>query len=242
MENKVLLAIGAHPDDIDFGASGTVAKLIDEGWDAYYVICTDGSKGSSDPEMTPKRLIQMRQREQVAAGKILGLKDVFFLDHPDTQLEVSQEFKEELVRIIRTVKPSRVLGLDPTFYFALEPTFEHGYHFVNHTDHRAAGLATMDAVFPLSRDRLTFPQHEKEGLAPHRVDELWIVNWGDKTPCHFVDITSHFDKKLQAIEAHVSQFADFKDVEKRVTERAIRHADGKDYKYAESFMCLKMAK
>jgi LmbE family N-acetylglucosaminyl deacetylase len=164
--------------------------------------------------MTPKRLVQMRQKEQIAAGKILGLKDVFFLDHQDTQLEVNQEFKEELVRIIRTVKPHRVIGLDPTFYFALEATFEHGYHF----EYRSQSCRScyMDAVFPLSRDRLTFPQHEKEGLEPHRVDELWIVNWGDKEPCHFVDITPHFEKKLEAIEAHVSQFADFKDIEKRV--------------------------
>ncbi len=242
MNDKVLLAIGAHPDDIDFGASGTVAKLIDEGWDTYYVICTDGSKGSADPKMTPDRLVKIRQEEQIAAGKILGLKEVFFLDHPDTQLEVTQKLKEELVRIIRKVKPTRVIGLDPTFHFSLEPASEHGYHFVNHTDHRAAGLATMDAVFPLSRDRLTFPEHEKEGLDPHRVDELWIVNWGDKSPSHVEDISNHLDKKLQAIGAHESQFADLNDVGKRVTERAIRHANGKDYKYAESFMCLKMAK
>lgn len=242
MESKVLLAIGAHPDDIDFGASGTIAKLVDEGWDAYYVICTDGSKGSSDPKMTHERLIQMRRDEQVAAGKVLGLKEVFFLDHVDTQLTSDHKLKEDLVRIIRVVKPTLVIGLDPTFYFSLEPMAGDLHHFVNHTDHRAAGLATMDAIFPLSRDRLTFPEHEKEGLTPHRVDELWIVNWGDKMPCHFVDITQHLDKKLQAIAAHVSQFADFEDTKKRVTERALRHADGKDYTYAESFVCLKMVK
>lgn len=242
MKDKIVLAIGAHPDDIDFGASGTVAKLVDEGWEAYYVVCTDGSKGSSDPEMTSNRLIRTRRNEQVAAGKVLGLKDVIFLDHPDTQLEANQTLKEELVRIIRQVRPSRVIGLDPTFYFSLEPNSDHGHHTVNHTDHRAAGTATMDAVFPLSRDRLTFPQHEKEGLAPHRVEELWIVNWGDKSPCHFIDITDHLERKLKAIEAHCSQYPDFAETKKKIKERALRHAKGENYTYAESFLCLKMSK
>jgi len=238
---KILLAVGAHPDDIDFGASGTVAKLVNEGWDAYYVICTDGSKGSSDPKMTPEHLIETRKKEQIAAGKVLGLKDIFFLQHCDTELIPDQILKEELVRIIRTIRPNLVIGLDPTFYFSMEPYFGRDYHFVNHTDHRATAVATMDAVFPLSRDRLTFPLHEQEGLQSHRVEELWIVNWGCKKPDHIVDITGNIEKKLQALSEHHSQFDDSHEMKERVKSRAKIHADGEDFEFAESFIRLKMS-
>lgn len=241
MKEKVLLAIGAHPDDIDFGASGTVAKMVDEGWDAYYVICTDGSRGSTDPKMTHAELAKIRREEQIAAGKVLGVKDVIFLEHADTELLADLNLKEELVRIIRSIKPSLVIGLDPTFYFSLVPYFDQEYHFVNHTDHRAAAVATMDAVFPLARDRLTFPLHEQEGLMPHRVEELWIVNWGAKKPDHLVDISKMIEKKLSALSMHVSQFVDFPTTKNRVLSRAKIHAEKEEYEFGESFIRLKMA-
>ena len=238
---KVLLAIGAHPDDIDFGASGTVAKLVSEGCDAYYVICTDGSKGSHNPKMTSEELVRIRKKEQRAAGKVLGLKDVSFLEHCDTELLADLQFKEELVRIIRTRRPNLVIGLDPTFYFSMEPYFGKEYHFVNHTDHRAAAVATMDAVFPMARDRLTFPLHEQEGLEPHRVEELWIVNWACKTPEHLVDITDTLKTKLLALKQHTSQFDDYEDLVERVTNRAKVHAEKESFEHAESFIRLKMS-
>lgn len=241
MKKKILLAVGAHPDDIDFGASGTVAKLVSEGWDAYYVVCTDGSRGSSDPEMTHDKLARIRRKEQQAAGKILGVKKVFFLDHTDTQLEANQQLKEELVSIIRTVRPTVVIGLDPTFYYSMEPAFGQVSNFVNHTDHRAAAVATMDAVFPLARDRLTFPLHEQQGLAPHRVEELWIVNWGAKKPNYVVDVTDTIEKKLEALAAHASQFDDFPSVKKRVVERAVKHAQEENYELGESYIRLLMS-
>jgi LmbE family N-acetylglucosaminyl deacetylase len=101
--DHVLLAVGAHPDDMDFGASGTIAKFASEGWDVFYVLCTDGSRGSDEPQMTHAKLAEIRRREQRNAGKILGVKDIFFLDHPDTQLEANLELKEEIVRIIRRI-------------------------------------------------------------------------------------------------------------------------------------------
>lgn len=240
-QKKTLLAIGAHPDDIDFGASGTIAKMVEEGWEAYYVICTDGSRGSVDPKMTHKKLSDIRRREQLAAGKVLGLRDVFFLKHPDTQLVPDQKLKEELVRIIRKVRPAIVIGLDPDFYYSLEPAFGQENHFVNHTDHRASAVATMDAVFPLSRDRLTFPAHEKEGLSPHKVEELWIVNWGAKKPDYLVDVTETIRKKLKALSEHTSQFDDFPAVEKRVLSRATKFAEEEEFEFAESFLRLRMA-
>lgn len=239
-KKKVILAVGAHPDDIDFGGSGTIAKLVSEGWDAYYIVCTDGSRGSADPKMTHEQLATIRKKEQRAAAEILGVKDVYFFDHTDTELQCNFEVKEQIVRVIRTVKPEVVMTIDPTFYFSVEPFPGTDYHFVNHTDHRAVGLATMDAVFPLSRDRLTYPMHEKEGLQPHRTDELWLLNWGRTERDFLVDITGTLDKKLEAIKAHDSQFDNFAETAEKTKRRAAFYAENEEYSYAESFIRLKM--
>lgn len=236
MENpNILLGIGAHPDDMDFGASGAIASFIKDGWDAYYVLCTDGSRGSSDPEMTHAKLAQKRKEEQIEAGKILGLKDVFFLNHPDTQLVCDVTLKEELVRIIRMVKPRIVFTMDPTFFYTVEPGYG-GNNFINHTDHRAAGLAAMDAVFPLCRDRLIFPEHEQDGLKPHVVEELWFTNMQE--PRHIVDISDTFEKKLELLAKHESQFDDWEGIKKRITTKAEEWGKLKGYKYAENFTRL----
>lgn len=233
-EKKVLLAIGAHADDMDFGASGTVAKFIDEGWDAYYIVATDGSRGSDDPNMTHTRLAEMRQKEQLAAAKALGVKDVFFLGHTDTQLISDLLLKEEIVRIIRKVKPTIAITMDPTFYFYAGEEFG----FVNHTDHRAIGLATLDAVFPMARDRLTFPEHEKKGLSPWRTEELWLVNFTEAK--HVVDVSSTWEKKIEALKCHKSQFKDVEKFLERMTERSRLLGQGKGYKHAESFTRILM--
>lgn len=236
MEKKIILAVGAHPDDMDFGASGTIAKLAEEGNEVYLVICTDGSRGSDDPTMTHLRLAEIRKSEQEAAAQVLGIKKIFFLNHTDTQLVADQKLKEELVRIIRTVRPNIVITMDPTFYYSSGMASSIGFGFVNHTDHRAAALATMDAVFPLSRDRLTFLEHEKEGLKPHKTSELWMVSF-EKVD-HLVEID--IEKKLKALSMHKSQFADFSQVEKRVRDRAVELGRGKGFEFAENFIRIKL--
>ena len=236
-QKNVILGVGAHPDDMDFGASGTMAKYIEDGWEGYYIVATDGSRGSNDPKMTHERLAQTRTDEQMKAAKILGLKDVFFLGHTDTQLVADLILKEQIVRIIRTIKPKIVITMDPTFYYAENSPLSDAA-WVNHTDHRNIALATMDAVFPLSRDRLTFLEHERDKLSPHRVEELWLTAF-DHTK-FLVNITSTFDKKIKALIEHQSQFDDFPKVEKRVTERARHHAREMEYEFAESFIRLVM--
>ncbi len=231
MKNKIILAVGAHPDDMDFGASGTIAKWIEQGAIGYYLICTDGSRGSSDPKMTHKKLTEIRRKEQIEAGKVLGIKKVFFLNHIDTELVANLTLKEEIVRIIRTVRPNIVITMDPTFYYSKE------FGFINHTDHRVAGLATMDACFPMSRDRLTFLQHEKEGLKAHRVEELWFVSFAN--PAHLVDISKTFDKKIKALSLHDSQFDDFERIKKFMIDRGKMLARKRKYKFAESFIRIK---
>lgn len=239
MKNKVILAVGAHPDDMDFGVSGSIAKWVKEGATAYYLICTDGSRGSEDPKMTHEKLAQIRKEEQEEASRILGIKKVFFLNHTDTQLEADLKLKEEIVRIIRTIKPNIVVTMDPTFHYGSNISSNIGFGFINHTDHRNAAIATMDAVFPLSRDRLTFLEHEKEGLKPHKVSELLFVSLEKEG--FLVDISETFDKKIKALSMHKSQFADFKAIKKRVTERARMWGEKKRCKFAENFIRLKLA-
>lgn len=236
MDRKVILAVGAHPDDMDYTASGTIAKLVKEGWDAYYVVCTDGSRGSRHHKTTHKALAQVRREEQDASGKILGLKDVFFLDHEDTELMCDVTLKEELVRIIRTVKPQVVITMDPAFLYTPHAPWS-GKAFINHTDHRATALSTVDAVFPLSRDRLSFPLHEKQGLTPHTVKEMWFTSFVEKGN-HLVDITETLSQKIEALSKHESQFDDFPKVEKEIRGNAARFADGEDFEFAESFVRL----
>lgn len=236
MKKKIILAVGAHPDDMEFGASGTLTKLAEEGNEVYLVICTDGSRGSDDPQMTHERLAEIRRKEQEAAAKLEGIKKIFFLNHTDTQLVSDLKLKEEIVRIIRMVRPDIVITMDPTFYYSQNNPSSIGFSFINHTDHRAAALATMDAVFPLSRDRLTFPEHEKEGLKPHKTAELWMVSFEKIDHVVVIDI----EKKLNALSMHASQFADFSKVEKQVRSRAVEMGKIKGYNFAENFIRLKL--
>lgn len=227
MKNKVVLGVAAHPDDLDFGASGTIAKWIKQGAICYYLICTNGCKGSSDPAMTGKKLIKIRRREQLNAGKILGLKDVFFLKHNDTELVADLALKKEITYYIRKLKPEIVISLDPTFVYS-------SLGFINHTDHRATGQAAMDAVFPLARDRLIFPQHEKQGLLPHRVKTLYLVSF--EKPTEIIDISDTIDLKLKALETHKSQIG--KEVIVRIKERAGQLGKKQGYQFAEGFIKL----
>lgn len=230
MDKKIILGIGAHPDDLDFTAAGTVAKWVKEGATAYYIVATDGSRGSDDPDMTHEQLIKIREEEQKQAARILGVSEVFFLSHTDTQLVPSYELKEQIVRYLRKLKPDVVITLSPDLFFKPGENFD-GY--VNHTDHRAIAVAVMDCVFPLARDRLTYAHHEQEGLQPHKVKELLFMNL--TSPEYVVDITDTFEKKLAALGAHKSQFSDFEALKKRQTARAERFGKEHGYKYAENF-------
>lgn len=235
-KKKAVLGVGAHPDDMDFTASGTIAKMVEEGWDAYYLICTDGSRGSRLNHTTHEVLANTRRDEQRASGEILGLTDVFFLDYCDTQLMCDPDLKEKIVRVIRTVKPSVVITMDPTFHFSTTSPWKKDFAFVNHTDHRAAGLATMDAVYPLARDLLSFPEHAEDGLEPHKVDELWLTSFDRKE--HVVDITGTLEKKMKALEAHKSQFDDLPRLKEKVISHATHFAEEEEFAFAESFIRL----
>jgi len=225
---KVVLGVAAHPDDLEYGIAGSVARWISEGAEAYYLILTNGNKGSEDRSLTSDQLKALRRAEQEAAGRVLGLKQVFFEDYEDGLLQISPEVKRDIVRVIRQVKPDVVLTMDPTFLYS-----ESG--FINHTDHRAAGQSTIDAVFPLARDYLSFPELLRdEGLEPHKVKTLLLNNF-DKRNFN-VDISSFLEIKLKALAEHKSQISDWNMVEKRVRNMSEQAGGRAGVAYAESFV------
>lgn len=221
-----VLIVVAHPDDAEFGFAGTIATWAPQGVETYYLVCTRGDKGSSDPTMTSDRLAPIREAEQRAAAQSLGVKDVDFLDWRDGELEPSLRLKEQIVRYIRLRRPRAVFTTDPT-------TLIHRNEFINHSDHRAVGLATVDAVYPLARDHLHFPDQLKEGLEPHKVAELYLTV--SEQPNYWVDISDTLDKKMAALRCHTSQFPDFGMVEEFVRRRAETAGQEHGCKYAESF-------
>lgn len=224
---KVVLAVFAHPDDVDFGAAGSIAKWHKSGAKIYYLVATRGCKGSADPQMDPQKLRKVRQKEQLAAAKLLGVSKVFFLAHTDGELEPTLELKEEIAKVIRKVKPDTVITFDPKMRYSES----RGY--VNHPDHLAVGEATMAAVYPLARDRLTFPNHAKIGLAPHKVREIILTSFEEQN--FFVDITDTFEKKLAALKCHHSQYDDFGKLTKRIKQWARFTGKKIKVKYAEGF-------
>ncbi len=221
---KRALVVMAHPDDAEFLCAGTVAKLCAEGWQVWYCLATSGDKGTKDPEMTRERLAGIREQEQRDACRILGVQDVIFLRHPDGFVENSHEFRGEIVRVLRELKPDTVITWDG---------FRRGF---NHNDHRNVGIATYDAVYPASRDPLYYPEQIEEGLDWHRVGELLLA--GSDEPDYFVDISDHFDTKIEALLAHTSQVARDMEKDKWVEQMRQRSTEGAEHTgiaYAEAF-------
>lgn len=198
-ERRRALVVAAHPDDADFGAAGTAALLAQAGWEVRYLVITDGSKGTDDPAMDSVRLVETRAGEQNDAARILGVTDVRFLDYTDGELLYTRDLLSDVTREIRDYQPFAVYTHDP------EPVIIQNA-FINHSDHRATGLVTVDAVYPTARDRLNFPEHLEAGLSTHKVRELYL--WGVNEPNFSVDITGVIETKIEALLAHRSQFPD----------------------------------
>lgn len=231
---KIVLAVGAHADDIDVTASGSLLRWAAEGAEIYYLQLTDSSRGSSDRAVTPEQVAGTRQAEQRAAAELVGAKDVFFCTFVDGCLEVNLDVKREIVRAIRRVKPDTVVSMDPTFIYSTERGM------INHADHRAAGQATLDAVYPLARDHLSFPELLRdEGLEPHKVEHVLLANFEKQD--YYVDISEYFDKKMDVVMAHASQFGD----RERMTEMFRGMAETMGTKtgsrYAEGFVRIDLS-
>ncbi|HEY7031344.1 MAG TPA: PIG-L deacetylase family protein [Thermomicrobiales bacterium] len=199
-EHKKVAVIFAHPDDPDFSCAGTVARWTDEGHEVVYVLLTNGDKGSHDPEMSPERLVKIREKEQRAAAAVVGVKEVIFLGRPDGLLVADLELRRDVVRVIRQLKPTTVVCGDPTVYW-------HAPWYINHPDHRAAGEVVLAALYPAVGNRNYFPELLAEGLEPHKVKELYIS--GSPNADTFVDIGPYLDRKIAALKAHASQMGDW---------------------------------
>jgi len=226
-EPRVALVIAAHPDDGDFGCAGHVAQLAARGWEIHFLVCTNGAKGTADRTMPRERLIALRRNEQREACRRMGVSGVHFLDNEDGELTYDRQFLEQLVRYIRRLRPHTVLTHDPTDIIVRDS-------FINHPDHRAAGTAALDAVYPTARDHLNFPEHLAEGLEPHKVREVLL--WGSNHPNFNIDITDDVDTKIHALTAHVTQFADREDFITFVRERW----KAEDGRYLEQFRRIEL--
>jgi len=223
---KRALVVAAHPDDPDFGAGGTAALWSRDGWEFYYLVCTNGAKGSADPTTDPHLLVESRQAEQRQAAQALGVRDVFFLDHEDGELVYSRPFLGQVARCIRLLRPYAIFTHSPELILRNQS--------INHSDHRCAGLTAIDAVYPTARDPLNFPEHLAEGLEPHKVKQVYL--WASNEPTFKVDITEVVDLKVEALLRHQSQFGHREDFMQRVRERWV----DEDGRYSEKFQLVEL--
>jgi LmbE family N-acetylglucosaminyl deacetylase len=215
------MAIVAHPDDIDFGCAGTIAKWTRHGTHVVYVIVTSGNIGTHDPAFTVETLAEAREREQRAAAAICGVTDVEFLRYHDGEVMPTLDLRKDLVRMIRKHKPEVVFSMDPTVMW-------NGSNYINHPDHRAVGVATLDAIAPVASMPLMYP----ELGAPHNVHEVWI-QWTERADV-WVDISETIDLKMDALRQHKSQVTE--ETVKSIRQWAME--SGKGLAPAESFKIM----
>ena len=201
------MVIVAHPDDADFGPAATAAKWIDAGSVGWLVCCTSGDQGGEDPDLDPFELAATREAEQRAAAEVVGYAGVSFLHQPDGALANELPLRELLVREIRTFRPDAVLTHDPDVVV-------YGRGGINHTDHRAAGISAIDAVYPAARNPMAFPWLARAGLEPQRVRRLYLF-WSN-APDAWVDTTATFSRRVDALRAHASQIKDPAGLEDRM--------------------------
>jgi LmbE family N-acetylglucosaminyl deacetylase len=220
------LWIVAHPDDAEFSSAGTIHKLASEGKDVVIIQVTSGDRGTTDESFTPETLAQAREAEELEAARRLGVRHVEFLREGDGHVFPSVEFREKVVRMIRKYKPDVIVTHDPFRPYALHP------------DHRAVGITAHDCVYPLARDPLYFPEHKTAGLEPHKTAEIWY--FGPEDPDMVIDITDHFDAKIDSLLAHATQVGDGDGLAERLRERHEELAKDEPFELGEAFKTVKM--
>lgn len=203
-----VLVVTAHPDDMDFGAAGSIARWTDDGIDVSYCVVTDGEAGGRHTGIGPAELADIRRVEQTAAAKVVGVTDLTFLGYPDGRLVPSLELRRDLARVIRRVRPQRVVCPSP----------ERNYQRIraSHPDHLACGDAALAAVYPDAQNPFAHPELLDEGLEPWAVDEVYLMAAAD--PDVFVDVTDTFERKVEALRSHESQIPDPEGIEARLRE------------------------
>jgi LmbE family N-acetylglucosaminyl deacetylase len=193
------LVVTAHPDDVDFGFAGTVATLTDAGIEVTYCIATDGDAGGAETGMPRVEMAPKRREEQTAAAAVVGVHDLHFLGYPDGRLEPTLDLRRDISRVIRMVRPDRVLMQSP------DRNWDRIY--ASHPDHLAVGEATIAAVYPDARNRWAHPELEARGIEPWSVPAVWM-GAGNADVTHYIDITEAIDRKIEALLCHKSQLPD----------------------------------
>ena len=224
-----ILVVTAHPDDVDFGSAGSIASWTDAGIEVEYCIVTDGDAGGSDLDMPRKEMAEIRREEQTAAAKCVGVDDLHWLGYPDGRVETTLDLRRDVSRVIRDVRPQRVVTQSPERSFARV--------YASHPDHLATGEATICAVYPDSRNPFAHPELRDEGYEPWTVSELWISAL--RTPDVFVDVTDAIDRKIEALLCHVSQHQDTSWVEGLVRDWGSAQAKAAgfpDDRFAEGYL------
>ncbi|MCS6907182.1 MAG: PIG-L deacetylase family protein [Anaerolineales bacterium] len=221
-----ILVVLAHPDDPEFFCGATLARWIDAGHLVSYCLLTCGDKGTHDRQMSAEKLCRIRHEEQERAADFLGVSKVRFLDFPDGYLVADLKLRKAITRVIREERPDVVLTCDPQLLFV-------GDERINHPDHRAAGQACIDAVFPAARAHLYFPELLEEGLEPHTVRELWVSL--PVEPNVFLDVTPLWERKIEAILCHKSQIVDEMALRERMKNRLARGSTPEHPRYEEAF-------
>ena len=229
-EQQRALVVAAHPDDIEFGAAGTIARWVNEGWDVRYVIVTSGQRGVQRADEDPEAFGRVREAEAREAARLTGVDDVTFLGYMDSEVVYGLELQRDLSRQFRIHRPHRMVTMDPQIL----PT----EMFVNHPDHRAVATAALDIVVSGGTTAAIFPELVlEEGIEPWKgLEEIWIMGpaGGDEV----VDISETFATKIKALKAHASQI-DW-DVEKFIGERLRQRGEPHGYAYAESFRVIRL--
>lgn len=214
-EVERVLLVAAHPDDIDFGASATVARLTDAGAQVSYCICTDGDAGGFDPAVPRSEIPSIRRREQTAAAAVVGVTDISWLGYGDGRLEATQDLRRDISRVIRRVRPRRVIVPSPEYYWERLPA--------SHPDHLAAGRAAVSAVYPDARNPFAHVELlQVEGLEAWAAEEMWLM--AHHSPDHAVDISATIDRKIAALRAHESQTAHMADLDTWIRDWAVGSA------------------
>jgi LmbE family N-acetylglucosaminyl deacetylase len=225
------LVIVAHPDDADFGPAATLAAWIDGGSVGHLVCCTSGDAGADDHTTDPLVLARTREAEQRAAAAIIGYEGVTFLHRPDGALENDLALREQLVRVIREFRPNAVLTMDPTLLF-------HRDGYIQHTDHRAAAMAAVDAVYPAARNPMSFPHLAAAGLAPHTVERM-LLFWTEEATV-WVDVSATIGRKVAALSEHRSQVREPEELAERLTSWALEEGERFGVAAAETFRVIKL--
>ncbi len=223
-----VLAICAHPDDIESWCGGTLALLVERGCDVALALLTAGEKGSPDRTARPEQIASIRRAEQAAAARMLAISDVRFLEGRDGELEDGPALRGAVVRLLREIRPTVVFTHDP----------EHPYPpYLAHRDHRVTGRVVLDAVYPMARDHLYFPEQIAAGLEPHAVEQVWL--FGTLAPSTVVDISTTLERKITARLEHRSQTSDPDALRNSWRERAVAVGAPWGIGFAETFSVLR---